>query len=185
MKIAIFGGTFDPIHSAHLAMARLAADELGLDRVLFVPAGCPPHKEAATPYEDRYRMVEIACSADFRFVPSRLEEGSEKSYSIYTIERAKAEYAGPLFFIIGSDAFAEIRTWYRWQDVIRAVEFIVVGRPGYSIDPPPGAIVHRIEDVALPVSSSEIRRMLAQGEMPPEVPAPVAEFIRERGLYRD
>lgn len=185
MKIAIFGGTFDPIHSAHLAMARLAADELGLDRVLFVPAGCPPHKEAATSYEDRYRMVEIACNADSRFVPSRLEQGNEKSYSIYTIERVKAEDPATLFFIIGSDAFAEIRTWFRWQDVIRAVEFIVVGRPGYAIDPPPGAIVHRIEDVALPVSSSEIRRMLAQGEVPPEVPTPVAEYIHERGLYRD
>lgn len=185
MKIAIFGGTFDPIHSAHLAMARLAADELGLDRVLFVPAGCPPHKEAATPYEDRYRMVEIACAADPRFAPSRLEEGAEKSYSIHTIDRVKAQHAGPLYFIIGSDAFAEIKTWFRWQDVIRAVQFVVVGRPGHSIDPPSGAIVHRIDEVALPVSSSEIRRLLAQGEMPPEVPRPVAEYIHERGLYRD
>src|SRR5208283_3035057 len=128
MKTAIFGGTFNPIHSAHLAMARLAADRLSLDQVLFVPAGRPPHKEAATPYEDRYRMVEIACAAAPRFVPSRLEEGAGKSYSIHTIERVKAMNPGPLFFIIGSDAFAEIETWYRWQDVISTVEFIVVAR---------------------------------------------------------
>src|SRR5882672_1458519 len=107
MKTAIFGGTFNPIHSAHLTMARLAADRLGLDRVLFIPAGRPPHKEAATPYEDRYRMVEIACAADPRFVPSRLEDGNEKSYSIHTIERVKASDAGPLYFLIGSDAFAD------------------------------------------------------------------------------
>jgi nicotinate-nucleotide adenylyltransferase len=184
MKTAIFGGTFNPIHSAHLAMARLAADRLSLDQVLFVPAGRPPHKEAATPYEDRYRMVEIACAADPRFVPSRLEEGAGKSYSIHTIERVKAMNPGPLFFIIGSDAFAEIETWYRWQDVISTVEFIVVARPGHLIDPPPGAIVHRLDDVALPVSSSEIRRLLAHGKMPPELPPAVAEYIRERRLYR-
>jgi nicotinate-nucleotide adenylyltransferase len=185
MKTAIFGGTFNPIHSAHLAMARLAADRLGLDQVLFVPAGRPPHKEAATPYEDRYRMVEIACAGDHRFVPSRLEEGAAKSYSIHTIERVKATNPDPLFFIIGSDAFAEIGTWYRWQDVISAVEFIVVARPGHSIDPPPGAIVHRLDDVALAVSSSEIRRLLASGKMPPEVPPAVADYIHEHGLYRD
>src|SRR5580692_7483374 len=124
MKTAIFGGTFNPIHSAHLAMARLAADRLGLDRVLFIPAGHPPHKEAATPYEDRFRMVQLACAADRRFEPSRLEEGNEASYSIHTIERLKAmermeeKDSGPLYFIIGSDAFAEITTWHRWRDVI-------------------------------------------------------------------
>ncbi len=186
MRIAIFGGTFDPIHSAHLAMARLAADRMALDQVLFVPAARPPHKEAATSYEDRYRMVEIACAADPRFLPSRLEEGNEKSYSINTIERLhRASPAGTLFFIIGSDAFAEIRTWYRWQDVISAVEFIVVARPGHVIGPPPDAVVHCLEDIALPVSSSEIRRLLARGETPPDVPRAVAEYIHSRGLYRD
>ncbi len=186
MKTAIFGGTFNPIHSAHLTMARLAADRLALDRVLFIPAGRPPHKEAATPYEDRYRMVELACAADPRFVASRLEAGNEKSYSIHTIERVKAsERNGALYFIIGSDAFADIQTWYRWQDVVAAVEFIVVTRPGHKIEPPPGATVHRLDDVALPVSSSEIRRELAHGDTPRELPGPVAEYIRAHGLYRD
>ena len=184
MKTAIFGGTFNPIHSAHLAMARLAADRLGLDRVLFVPAANPPHKETSTPYEDRYRMVELACAADPRFAPSRLEEDNEKSYSIRTIERVKALAAGPLYFIIGSDAFAEIATWHRWQDVIREVEFIVVARPGHAIGAPAGAKVHRLDNVALPVSSSEIRRALARGETPPELPRSVADYIRVRGLYR-
>src|ERR1700740_1867732 len=120
MTIAIFGGTFDPIHSAHLIVAREAADTFSLDRVLFIPAGNPPHKGAGAPYEDRYRMVELACAQDARFIPSRLEEGHEKMYSIHTIERVRAEN-GELFFVIGADAFAEIETWHRWRDVVAAV----------------------------------------------------------------
>src|SRR5438045_2146922 len=152
MRSAIFGGTFDPIHSAHLEMARRAADQYRVDRVLFIPAGNPPHKHADASFENRYCMVELACAADPRFVASRLEEGAGKSYSIDTIERVKAGSAdvdATLFFIIGSDAFAEIRTWQRWQDVVRAVEFIVVGRPGHEIIGPPGARVHRLESLAL------------------------------------
>lgn len=183
MRTGIFGGTFNPIHAAHLEMAREAADAFALDRVLFIPAGNPPHKEAATPYEHRYRMVELACAYDPRFVASRLEEGREKSYSIHTIERVKAAN-GEVFFIIGSDAFAEIGTWFRWQEVVKAVEFIVVARPGHAITHPPGARVHRLETIERPVSSSEIRRALARGEMPTALPAAVAEYIRANGLYR-
>ena len=189
MKTAIFGGTFNPIHSAHLAMARMAADRFALDRVLFIPAGHPPHKETATPFEDRYRMVELACAVDERFVPSRLEEGNAKSYSILTIERVEAamEHANEhaLYFIIGADAFAEITTWFRWEDVIAAVDFIVVARPGHVIQPPPGAKVLRLDDVSLNVSSSEIRRALARGETPVELPVAVAEYIQTHGLYRE
>ncbi|HUA87129.1 MAG TPA: nicotinate-nucleotide adenylyltransferase [Bryobacteraceae bacterium] len=182
MRTAIFGGTFDPVHSAHLVVAREAADAFSLDRVLFIPAANPPLKEAGASYEDRYRMVELACAADPRFVPSRLEEGQEKSYSIYTIGRVKAAN-GQVFFIIGADAFAEIRAWHRWREVVSAVEFIVVTRPGHQYTCPDGARVHRLETVALPVSSSEIRQALARGETPPDLPAPVAKYIFERGLY--
>ena len=209
MRTAIFGGTFDPIHSAHLEMARNAADQCRLDRVLFIPAGNPPHKHAEASYEHRYRMAELACTADTRFIASRLEEGAEKSYSIDTIERVKAANAGAapnatapnsgpapdpalaanlaanaaLFFMIGSDAFAEIQTWRRWEEVIRAVEFIVVARPGYEITVPPGARVHRLKSVELPVSSSDIRDALARGESPPDLPPAIADYIREHRLY--
>ena len=131
MRTAIFGGTFDPIHSAHLVVAHEAAEMLALDRVFFIPAANPPHKEAGADYEHRFRMVELACAGDPRFVASRLEEGREKSYSIHTIERVKA-MGGDVFFVIGSDAFAEINTWCRWEDVVRAVEFIVAARPGHN-----------------------------------------------------
>jgi nicotinate-nucleotide adenylyltransferase len=187
MRAAIFGGTFDPIHSAHLEMARRAADQYRLDRVLFIPAGNPPHKQADASFEHRYRMVELACAADPRFVASRLEEGAGKSYSIDTIERVKGvstDTAGALFFIIGSDAFTEIQTWRRWEDVIRTVEFIVVARPGYEIAGPLGARVDRLDSVELPVSSSDIRDALARGESPPALPPAVADYIRDHRLYR-
>src|SRR3954471_16551388 len=133
MRLAIFGGTFDPIHRAHLAVAREAADRFHLDRVLFIPAARPPHKQsgACAPYEDRVRMAELATAGEARFRVSRLEEGTARSYSIDTIEKLRGELAedDELFFIIGADAFAEIQTWHRWRDVARAVRFIVVSRP--------------------------------------------------------
>ena len=184
-RAAIFGGTFDPIHTAHLEMARQAADQFHLDRVLFIPAGNPPHKQTDASFEDRYRMVELACAADPRLVASRLEQGDHKSYSIDTIERVKADSAyGDVFFIIGADAFAEIQTWRRWEDVLRALDFIVVARPGHAIVSPPGARVHRVEAAELPVSSSQIREALARGDMPEALPKAVADYIRTHGLYR-
>ena len=187
MRLAIFGGTFDPIHQAHLAIAGEASETCRLDRVLLVPAANPPHKTAVTqtPYEHRVRMAEIACRGLAHVEVSRLEEGTEWSYSIDTIEKVRARIApdDELFFVIGADAFAEIRTWHRWQDVIRAVSFVVVSRPGAVYDVPPGARVERLDRLELAVSSSEIRRELAAGKRPAEVPAPVMEYIIQHGLY--
>lgn len=185
MRLALFGGTFDPIHNAHLTVAREAAGQFHLDQVWFVPAAHPPHKSDQTgaSYEDRFHMVELACQADPRFVPSRLEAGEAKSYSVDTVERVRALGEEP-YFIIGADAFAEITSWHRWQDLVRLTEFIVVTRPGHLYAAPPGARVHRLETVALPVSSSEIRRKLARGEIPAELPAPVGRYIAERHLYQ-
>jgi len=188
LRIALFGGTFDPIHSAHLEIAREAARQCKLDRVYFIPASRPPHKSGVTtaPYEDRYRMVELACAGEPMFEASRIEEGEEKSYSIGTIERVRQTLAGDdeLYFLIGADAFAEIRTWRRWQDVGASVEFIVVSRPGTQYAVPDGARVHPLEDVSLPISSSEIRRRLAAGDVAVEVPPAVLVYIRTHGLYR-
>ena len=187
MELAIFGGTFDPVHKAHLAVARRAADRFGLDRVLFVPAAHPPHKAGIThaAYNDRVRMAELACQDEAGFEVSRLEEGVHRSYSIDTIEKMRARM-GPgdeLFFIIGADAFAEIRTWLRWEDVARRVRFIVVSRPGHVYEAQPGVRLERLDTIELPVSSSEIRRALAAGERPSEVPEPVLEYIFRHGLY--
>jgi len=185
MRLALFGGTFDPIHNAHLTVAREAAAQFHLDQVWFVPAAHPPHKSDHTgaTYEERFHMTELACQADSRFIASRLEAGERKSYSVDTVERVRALGEEP-YFIIGADAFAEITSWHRWQDLVRLTDFIVVTRPGHQYATPPGARVHRLETVALPVSSSEIRRQLADGQIPPELPSAVGRYISERGLYQ-
>jgi len=189
MRVAIFGGTFDPVHSGHLVIAREAANRFHLDRVLFVPAARPPHKGGVTyaAYEHRFRMAELACQADPRFEASRFEEGTEPSYSIDTIEKARAQHLaadGDLFFLIGADAFAEIGTWHRWRDVVRSVRFIVVSRPGISFAAPEGAAIERLDSLAIPISSSEIRRKLAMGRRPIEVPEQVLRYIARRHLYQ-
>ena len=184
-RTAIFGGTFDPIHNAHLAIAGEAASRLGIKRILFVPAANPPHKPGAAiaSWKDRVRMAELACAADPRFEVSRIEENANPSYSIDTIEKLLARGAGPLAFLIGADAFADIRTWRRWQDVVRLVEFIVVTRPGARYDAPPGARVCELNGLDLPVSSSAIREGIAGGAVDLPVPPSVLRYISERGLY--
>jgi nicotinate-nucleotide adenylyltransferase len=189
LRLAIYGGTFDPVHRAHLAVAREAAGQFGLDRVLFVPAGRPPHKVGAThaSYADRVRMVELACQGEPRFEVSRLEAGTVRSYSVETIGRVRSQLApgDELYFVIGADAFADIRTWLRWDEVVRSVRFIVVSRPGHSYEVPEGATVLRLDTLGLTVSSSAIRGQLGSGESPLEVPPAVLAYIQAHGLYRD
>ena len=187
LKLAIFGGTFDPIHDGHLALAREAAVRYNLDRVLFVPAAHPPHKAGVThaPYADRVRMAELACQGDARFEVSRLEEDTARSYSIDTIEKIRDRLApaDQLYFLIGADAFAEIRTWHRWRDVVRGVRFLVVSRPGHVYQSPPGVEFDRIDDIEVPISSSEIRRALASRQSPAGLGAAVLNYAVSHGLY--
>jgi nicotinate-nucleotide adenylyltransferase len=135
-------------------------------------------------WEDRVRMVELACAGEPAFGVSRIERDANPSYSILTIEKLIGAGEGPLAFLIGADAFAEIRTWHRWRDVVRLVEFIVVTRPGFDYDAPAGAVVHELGGLDLPVSSSEIRDAIARGETDVPIPAAVLNYVRERGLYR-
>jgi nicotinate-nucleotide adenylyltransferase len=130
-------------------------------------------------------MVEIACGSEPRFVPSRLEEGRSRSYSIRTLERLHAMLPDDqLLFLIGADAFEEVESWFRWREVIALTEFIVVSRPGYEYDIPPGARVHRLESLDLAASSSEIRVELALGVVPEELDPKVLAYIDEHKLYR-
>jgi|GraSoiStandDraft_50_1057286.scaffolds.fasta_scaffold83177_3 nicotinate-nucleotide adenylyltransferase len=186
-RICLFGGTFDPIHMAHLKIAAEAVKRFDLDRVLFVPAANPPHKKAAevTPYEDRFRMVELACAPYPNFTASRLEEGKERSYTVDTLERFRKELDAEdrLFFLIGSDAFDELETWKRWRDVVKLTEFIVVRRPGDQYHIPESARFEPLDGLDLPVASTRIRARLRSGEATPELPKQVRKFIEERGLY--
>jgi len=189
-RVVLFGGTFDPIHNAHLEIARAAADRFHLEKILFVPAANPPHKSdrAQAPYEDRVRMAQLACEGDARFEVSRIEarpEGSSaRSYSIETIEKLQAAGIAPLGFLIGADAFAEIESWHRWADVVRSVEFIVVTRPGAAYRIPPGASVYELTGLSLPESSSDVRAAIARGDLDVPVPPAVLAYIRERRIYR-
>ena len=186
-RICLFGGTFDPIHNAHLLVAGEAAKRFNLDRVVFIPAGNPPHKTAQvlTPYEDRLRMVRLACAGNPTFQVSDSERGEGLSYTVNTLERYRNELSSDerLFFLIGADAFDEIETWHRWQDVIRLTEFIVVSRPGKEYGVPEGAKVLRLDNLQLPTASTAIRAKLAAREPAPEVPAPVRAYIDAHNLY--
>jgi nicotinate-nucleotide adenylyltransferase len=186
-RVCLFGGTFDPIHLAHLRLAEEALKKCSLNRILFVPAANPPHKVAAglTPYEDRYSMVEIACQPYPGFVASRLEAGARRSYTIDTVKRFRKQLhpGSALFFLIGGDAFDELETWKGWQELVQLTDFIVVSRPESDYRVPEHARVHRLDGLALPVSSSTIRARLATGEATPELPAEVRAFVEKRGLY--
>jgi nicotinate-nucleotide adenylyltransferase len=186
LRLALYGGTFDPVHAAHLAVARAAVSFMSLDRVWFVPNNRPPHKHAGpcAGYEDRVRMLELACAGDPRLEVSRLEAGTERSYTIETLLKVRQQMPARLFFLIGVDAFAELHLWHRWREVLLLTEFIVVTRAGYPVPEVPGATVHLLDSLNLESSSSAIRQALARGERPADVPAPVLDYIEERELYR-
>ncbi len=194
MRLALFGGTFDPIHSGHIQAGLAAASEHSLDRILVIPCGHPPHKpeSCGASYEQRYKMVQLACEADSRLEASRLEEpflGNEPNYTIDTIRRVQStlEFDQPLRFIIGIDAFAEIDHWRRAAEVRAAVEFLVVGRPDSAADVSAnaGTCNAKYVDCAHPASSQEIRhRAKIGGTLADLAPPSVCAFVWEHGLYR-
>jgi nicotinate-nucleotide adenylyltransferase len=184
-RVCVFGGTFDPIHIAHIRIAEEAKDKFNLDLVLLVPAGNPPHKDAFTPFEDRYRMVELACQGHPGLEASPLETGNQRSFTIDTIHRVRKilRPEDSLFFLIGADAFDDLETWKGWRELVCLTDFIVVARPESEYRVPPGARVHRLDGLALQVSSSGIRVSLAASDPTPELDENVRAFIEERGLY--
>ncbi|MGA2746947.1 MAG: nicotinate (nicotinamide) nucleotide adenylyltransferase [Candidatus Sulfotelmatobacter sp.] len=159
MNIGLFGGTFDPVHRGHLALARAGLEQCKLHRIHFVPANIPPHKQRQplSPFVHRFAMLALATAAEKAFVPSLLEapeegagpdrtgsrtssrrtkDGSEKpNYTIDTVLRLKRSFkaADKLFLLIGMDAFADIAKWHQCEALFRECEFVVASRPGYSL----------------------------------------------------
>jgi nicotinate-nucleotide adenylyltransferase len=138
MKIALFGGTFDPVHLGHMAVAGAAAEKFGLGRVYFVPADLPPHKQKRplTDFQHRFAMLALATADDPRFVPSLLDAHTgQPNYSIDTVRRLKntLKKNDKLYFLIGMDAFKDIATWRQPEELLAEVEFIVASRPGFSL----------------------------------------------------
>jgi len=139
MKIAFFGGTFDPVHRGHLEVARAAAKRFDLSLVYFSPADIPPHKQKRklASFEHRFAMVALATAGDKRFIPSLLDAYTGgPNYSLETVRRLKNTLgkSDRLYFLIGMDAFEEIGTWYKPVELLHECEFIVVSRPSYSLD---------------------------------------------------
>lgn len=142
-QIALFGGTFDPIHLGHLAVAQAALRAFRLDRVFFIPSGHPPHKPLGElhAYEHRFAMVALACAGNPRFVPSLAEcadgGGPTAFYSVDTVRRFRSEYDGPgdrIYFIVGADSFLQIATWKDYQTLLGLCDFVVASRPGFRTD---------------------------------------------------
>jgi nicotinate-nucleotide adenylyltransferase len=198
-RLGILGGTFDPIHHGHLLAAEEAYHQLALDRVLFVPAGVPPHKPARpiSSADHRVRMVELAIAGKPYFALSRVDvDRPGLSYTVDTLELLRATW-GPdprFFFIEGNDSLSDIACWYRPQRLIELCELAVVARPGSQIDLPelerrlPG-ISRRIHWVKIPlleISSSDLRaRVRAGRSISYLVPREVEAYIQEHRLYRD
>jgi nicotinate-nucleotide adenylyltransferase len=152
MNIGLFGGTFDPIHRGHLALARAARERCKLARIFFVPANIPPHKhrQSLLAFPHRYAMIVLATAQEKDFAPSLLEApeevgsestGKEKAraakpnYTIDTVKRLKQSFkkADRLFLLIGIDAFADIANWHQAEALFRECEFVVASRPGFSL----------------------------------------------------
>jgi nicotinate-nucleotide adenylyltransferase len=148
MNIGLFGGTFDPIHRGHMALARTALERHKLNRIYLVPSGIPPHKQQQplSPFFHRYAMVALATAQDRRLVPSLLEAPEESAsagkkdrakpnYTIDTVRRLKesCKSSDTLFVLAGIDAFADIAKWHQAEALFREAEFIVASRPGYSL----------------------------------------------------
>ena len=140
LRIALFGGTFDPIHSGHMRAARAAARKFHLDRILFVPSGNPPHKtrDHLTAFHHRHAMVALACSSGLRFVASLLEAPTADHRPRYSINTVRAARRGlrlndELFFLLGADAFHDLPHWKQYRQLLNSANFIVVSRPGFSI----------------------------------------------------
>jgi nicotinate-nucleotide adenylyltransferase len=192
-RIAVFGGTFDPIHNGHLRAATLVARRFALDRVLFVPSYIPPHKRRPkiAPANARLAMVELAVRGRRRFAASPLEVAARAtSYSVLTLEKIGRQWPGArLFFLLGVDAFLEIETWREWKRLLDQCRLIVATRPGTPLrkaravlgEPLARTMVEvgrsvRIDEsfleghrifilpiAALPISATEIRRRVRSG----------------------
>lgn len=197
MRVGVLGGTFDPIHIGHLVAAEEVRAQLGLDRVVFVPAGLPPHKltNHVSPVEHRLTMVKLAVAGNPYFTVSRVDiDRFGPCYTVDTIELLRAEL-GPdveLYFILGSDSLADVATWHKPERLIRLCRLAVVERPGYRVDmeelehmlPGITSRVHFINSPQLAISSTDIQRRVRQGlPIKYQVPEAVEDYIYEHGLY--
>lgn len=199
-RIGIMGGTFNPIHRGHLALAKAAKEQYALDRIIFIPAGNPPHKASreVIDKEHRLKMVKMAIRGLKDFSSSRIElDRPGYSYAIDTFTALKRKYGktAKLFYILGLDSINEILDWKKPLELFKLCEFIVGARPGTKIRtfrrlvkfPPLQKEVDKIHLMELKedISASEIRAKLKTGKPVSQVvPKVVEDYIRKKGLYK-
>jgi nicotinate-nucleotide adenylyltransferase len=192
MKFGLLGGTFDPVHAAHLAIADSVFGACALDKVLFVPAASPPHKDSVsiTEFGHRYKMVELAIENDPRFEVSSIESlRSGKSFTEDTLEEMRVLYPDvELYWIIGSDSACELHLWQSAKRLVEMARFVVVARPGWPMDdvkPELRDVLTVVDMPEMDISATEIRARVSRDESITDlVPPAVADYIREHDLYR-
>jgi len=179
MNIGLFGGTFDPVHRGHMALARAALEQYKLNRILFVPANVPPHKQQQplVAFAHRYAMLVLATAEEKAFVPSLLEAPEEvasggrkaghakPNYTIDTVRRLKVscKASDKLFLLIGIDAFADIAKWHQAEALFRECEFVVASRPGYSLADVANALPEKLRP--RPEVTRPFQKQAATGDM--------------------
>lgn len=194
-RIGLLGGSFDPVHLAHVALAAAAHTALGLDQVQFIPAANPWQRKplAASP-EHRLAMLELA-TRQLPYVhinPLEIERGGRT----YTLDTLRQLPAGPRYiWILGADQLANFCSWHGWQDILDVVELAVADRPGSSLSPPEalvarlaerGHTLHTLPFNPMPVSATDIRRRLAAGEPTNgQLDVAVERYIQDNHLYRN
>jgi nicotinate-nucleotide adenylyltransferase len=191
VRLGIMGGTFDPIHNAHMMKASEAAYRLGLDRVVFIPAGRPWQKDLTlvSDAEARYEMTRLAVAPDSRFTVSRMEiDRAGPTYAVDTLRELQGLHGArvELYFIAGADILHTIATWREALALTELARFVFCSRPGYELVPT--ELPFRATLLQVPVweiSSTVIRLRVSRGQpIRYLVPDPVADFIEQRGLYR-
>ena len=184
MTICIFPGTFNPIHFGHLCMAQFAVKNFGFEKVIFIPSYIPPHKEINSNLaKHRYNMVKMAVEKNLRFSISDIEYKSEgKSYTLITVKKIREQYKiyDKLNMIIGTDAFKNIKSWYKSEELKDLVHFIVFPRGNDIIVPEDfvGYSYELVDSEKFDISSSEIRENTKTEEI-----NEVKEYIKENELY--
>lgn len=199
-KIGIIGGTFDPIHNGHLIIAENSRKTFNLDKVIFMPAGIPPHKRDKDISSNlhRYNMTLLAINSNQYFLISDLELKKEGiSFTIDTIKYLKSIYDDTdIYFILGSDSLFQIDKWKDYEELLTLCHFVVAKRPSYNnqelenevdkLNSLYNSSIHIVEGPVLEVSSSDIRERVRRGDsISYLVPRSVEEYIYKHGLYRD
>lgn len=194
-RIGVFGGSFDPVHNGHLALATSALDHFKLDAVRWVPAGQPWQKAAQplTAGEHRAAMVRLAILGQQRFAIDESElKRQGASYTIDTLDALHTALPNAeLVLVIGQDQYARLHTWHEWRALLSRVTLAVAVRDGGSVrgSPEVQAAWHRVEPLPMPavaVSSTQVRECIARGEdIRAMVPTPVARYIELHQLYRE